>query len=178
MLLVNVSGVKRYAERKMSWTGGDWLCGACQHANFKKRDTCQKCGYPKFGGVDVSTYLYNRTEVLAGDWYCGALNCGSHNYASRTSCYRCGMIKVEYTDQYYGAQMVAYGNDAGACPPGWKTGDWVCPRVSCAVHNYASRAECFKCKTTRDYGKNPCFVLHFNPKEKIHFFLGFKNLHF
>lgn len=136
----------------MSWTGGDWLCGACQHANFKKREACQKCGYPKFGGVDVSTYLYNRTEVLAGDWYCGALNCGSHNYASRTSCYRCGMIKVEYTDQYYGAQMVAYGNDAGACPPGWKTGDWVCPRVGCGVHNYASRAECFKCKTTRDYG--------------------------
>ncbi|CAF2164111.1 unnamed protein product [Brassica napus] len=136
----------------MSWTGGDWLCGACQHANFKKREACQKCGYPKFGGVDVSTYLYNRTEVLAGDWYCGALNCGSHNYASRTSCYRCGMIKVEYTDQYYGAQMVAYGNDAGACPPGWKTGDWVCPRVGCGVHNYASRVECFKCKTTRDYG--------------------------
>ncbi|EOA27987.1 hypothetical protein CARUB_v10024163mg [Capsella rubella] len=137
---------------KMSWSGGDWLCGACQHPNFKKRESCQKCGYPKFGGVDVSTYLYNRTEVLAGDWYCGALNCGSHNYASRTSCYRCGMIKVEYTEQYYGAQMVAYGNDAAAGPPGWKTGDWVCPRVGCGVHNYASRAECFKCKTTRDYG--------------------------
>ncbi|PKI75723.1 hypothetical protein CRG98_003866 [Punica granatum] len=133
----------------MNWSGGDWLCAACQHQNFKKRDACQRCGYPKFGGPDVSTYLYNRTEVLAGDWYCMAMNCGSHNYASRTTCYRCGALKDDYGSAYGGNMMVS----EGAAPAGWKSGDWLCPRYDCGVHNYASRTECFKCKTPREFGK-------------------------
>ncbi|CAN1824964.1 hypothetical protein LINPERHAP1_LOCUS30970 [Linum perenne] len=100
----------------MSWTGGDWMCPACQHQNFKKRESCQRCGYPKYGGPDVAEYLYNRTEVLAGDWYCPAINCASHNYASRVSCYRCGQLKIHY------------GSDSGM-PLGWKSGDWVCSRL-------------------------------------------------
>ncbi|KAJ8751300.1 hypothetical protein K2173_016482 [Erythroxylum novogranatense] len=124
----------------MSWTGGDWLCGACQHQNFKKREACQRCQYPKYGGPDVATYLYNRTEVLAGDWYC---TCGAHNYASRMSCYRCGATKID------GGSIC--GPDGGV-PPGWKSGDWVCSRVGCGVHNYACRTECFKCRTPRTCG--------------------------
>ncbi|KAK2645991.1 hypothetical protein Ddye_021186 [Dipteronia dyeriana] len=125
-------------DKRMSWTGGDWMCDACQHQNFKKRDACQRCGYPKFGGPDVSTYLYNRTEVLAGDWYCTATNCGAHNYASRPSCYICGALKNDY------------GSD-GSYPAGWKKGDWICNRMGCGVHNYASRMECYKCKTPKEY---------------------------
>ncbi|KAB2609788.1 RNA-binding protein-like [Pyrus ussuriensis x Pyrus communis] len=134
----------------MSWTGGDWMCGACQHANFKKRDACQRCGYPKYGGPDPSTYGCNRTEVLAGDWYC---NCGAHNYASRPNCYRCSSMKNDYGGAAYSMMPSAegYGSDASA-PPGWKSGDWMCNRVGCGVHNYASRMECFKCKTPKDYG--------------------------
>ncbi|KAB1225006.1 Zinc finger Ran-binding domain-containing protein 2 [Morella rubra] len=133
----------------MSWSGGDWMCGACQHLNFKKRDTCQRCGYPKFGGPDPSTYGYNKTEVLAGDWYCTAMNCGAHNYASRSSCYRCGAYKNDYAGM---TGSGAYVSDASA-PPGWKTGDWMCTSVGCGVHNYASRTECFRCKTPRAFGK-------------------------
>ncbi|CAN1787224.1 hypothetical protein LINPERHAP1_LOCUS17556 [Linum perenne] len=107
----------------MSWTGGDWMCGACQHQNFKKRESCQRCGYPKYGGPDVTTYLYNRTDVLAGDWYCIAINCGAHNYASRTSCYRCGSVK---NDIY--ANTAVYGSADSGSPPGWKSGDWICAR--------------------------------------------------
>ncbi|KAE8714184.1 Zinc finger family protein, putative isoform 1 [Hibiscus syriacus] len=92
---------------------GDWMCAACQHQNFKKREACQRCAYPKYGGPDVSTYLYNRTEILAGDCMMGS--------ESRV-------------------------------PPGWKTGDWMCTRYGCGVHNYASRIECFRCKTPRDFG--------------------------
>lgn len=109
---------------KMSWTGGDWMCAACQHQNFKKREACQRCGYPKYGGPDVSTYLYNRTEVLAGDWYCAAMNCGAHNYASRPNCYRCGTIKNDYG----GYSMMG---SEGSAPPGWKTGDWICTGWVC-----------------------------------------------
>ncbi|KAH9761913.1 zinc finger ranbp2-type-related [Citrus sinensis] len=129
----------------MSLPGGDWMCAACQHQNFKKREACQRCGYPKYGGPDVSTYLCNRTEVLAGDWYCTAMNCGAHNYASRPNCYRCGAAKTDYAC----ANMMAYGTD-GSVPPGWKSGDWICNRMGCGVHNYASRMVCYKCKTPRE----------------------------
>ncbi|KDP32372.1 hypothetical protein JCGZ_13297 [Jatropha curcas] len=128
----------------MSWSGGDWMCPACQHINFKKREACQHCGYPKYGGPDPTTFIYKRP----GDWYCTAMNCGSHNYASRSSCYRCGALKNDYGGGYGGGNM--YGSDASV-PPGWKSGDWICPRMGCGEHNYASRTECYKCKTPRDY---------------------------
>ncbi|KAK4760353.1 hypothetical protein SAY87_005246 [Trapa incisa] len=134
----------------MNWSAGDWLCGACQHQNFKKRETCQRCGYPKFGGPDVSTYLYNvRPEALAGDWYCTGMNCGAHNYASRMTCYRCGALKNEYIASAYAGNIMV---SEGAMPPGWKSGDWLCTRYGCGVHNYASRTECFKCKAPREFG--------------------------
>ncbi|KMT02921.1 hypothetical protein BVRB_8g194970 [Beta vulgaris subsp. vulgaris] len=145
----------------MSWAG-DWMCGACQHINFKKREACQRCGFSKYGGqVEASAYGYNnntnRTEVLAGDWYCQAMNCGAHNYASRTSCFRCGAQKPESALGCCGATNVisssgGYGSETEANLPGWKTGDWICTRPGCAVHNYACRMECFKCKTPRDLG--------------------------
>ncbi|KAK4759931.1 hypothetical protein SAY87_023062 [Trapa incisa] len=128
----------------MNWSGGDWLCGACQHQNFKKREVCQRCGYPKSGGADVATYLYNRTEIMAGDWYCAT--CGAHNYASRTTCYRCNTLKNDYA----GATMMV-SEGAAPVPPGWKSGDWLCTIYGCGVHNYASRTECFKCKTPKEY---------------------------
>ncbi|XP_022864233.1 zinc finger Ran-binding domain-containing protein 2-like [Olea europaea var. sylvestris] len=109
-------------------SSGDWMCAACQHVNFKKRESCQRCSCPKYASeADVSAYGTNRTEVLAGDWYCGTLNCGSHNYASRTSCYRCGASR-DYCG--YGAGMVAPAGDAydASVLPGWKTGDWICSR--------------------------------------------------
>ncbi|KAL9399333.1 hypothetical protein Peur_008294 [Populus x canadensis] len=133
----------------MSWTaGGDWMCSACQHQNFKKREMCQRCGYPKYGGPDPATYICNATKVLAGDWYCSAMNCQAHNYASRSSCYNCGALRNDHAAGGYGSNT--YGSD-GSDPPGWKTGDWICTRLGCGVHNYASRMECFKCRTPREY---------------------------
>uniref|UniRef100_A0A5B6YG15 Putative zinc finger Ran-binding domain-containing protein 2-like isoform X1 n=1 Tax=Davidia involucrata TaxID=16924 RepID=A0A5B6YG15_DAVIN len=112
---------------------GDWMCSSCQEMNFKWRDSCYSCGWPKSGDGTVIP------RPLAGDWYCTAMNCGAHNYASRTSCHRCSAAK-------YGC---AYEDSP---PPGWKRGDWICPRLGCGVHNYASRTECFKCRTPRDCG--------------------------
>ncbi|KAK6945066.1 Zinc finger, RanBP2-type [Dillenia turbinata] len=105
---------------------GDWLCSACQHVNFKKRDACQKCTYPRHGGVDVSLYKSKRTEVLAGDWFCA--HCGAHNFASRSTCFRCGALKNDFVGGY-GGNMTGNGCDGGA-RPGWKTGDWICTRKS------------------------------------------------
>ncbi|KAL7189684.1 hypothetical protein ACSBR1_039347 [Camellia fascicularis] len=115
---------------------GDWMCSSCQHLNFKKRDTCQRCKWPKFGcGTDVSPCNINMTEELAGDWYCNAMNCRAHNYASRTSCRRCGATRNGGCDE--------------SALPGWKSGDWICSRFGCDMHNYASRMECYKCQTPR-----------------------------
>ncbi|KAK7330141.1 hypothetical protein VNO77_24327 [Canavalia gladiata] len=105
------------------------MCGVCQHINFKKRDICQSCGYLKYGGPDPSTYRCNRTGTLAGDWFCTAMNCEAHNYASRSNCYRCGSRK-DYCFSGYGENMAGsggYGSDN--FPPGWKIGDWICPRL-------------------------------------------------
>ncbi|KAJ0089529.1 hypothetical protein Patl1_13109 [Pistacia atlantica] len=118
----------------MSWTAGDWMCPACQNQNFKKRDACQNCGYPRYGGPDPSSWQV----VRLGDWYCTAMNfenhslCGAHNFASRSNCYICGSRKQE----------------GGPTKPG----DWTCPRLECGVHNYAKRTECFKCKAPKGYG--------------------------
>ncbi|KAH7859459.1 hypothetical protein Vadar_001317 [Vaccinium darrowii] len=127
-------------------SSGDWICGSCQHMNFKKRDSCQRCGYSKFGGGDVSSFRLNRTEVLPGDWYCNVINCGAHNYASRPNCHKCGETKNDYCN-VYGGSVVA---SAGGALPGWKTGDWICTRVGCSSHNYACRMECYKCRTPRN----------------------------
>jgi len=58
-----------------------------------------------------------------GDWIC--LDCGNHNFASRTECNRCAAVR-----------------------PGFKKGDWLCK--SCGNHNYASRTECNKCGAAKD----------------------------
>lgn len=97
-------------DRKMSWAAGDWMCPACQNQNFKKRDACQNCNYPRYGGPEPSTW----TVLRLGDWYCTAVNCenqitcGAHNFASRSNCYVCGSRK-----------------QAGGPT---KPGDWTCPR--------------------------------------------------
>lgn len=110
---------------------GDWMCGACQHINFKKREACQRCSCPKYATqAEAEAYAAHKAEstMLAGDWYCGAMNCGAHNYASRSTCYRCGSCCG------YGAGIMASAGYAGDAIPGWKTGDWICTRYVALLH--------------------------------------------
>ncbi|CAM8929023.1 unnamed protein product [Rhodiola kirilowii] len=65
---------------------------AKKHLNFKKRDACQKCSYSKLEAPPIDQ-CSRQPEVLAGDWYCGAMNCSAHNYANRLNCYQCGALK-------------------------------------------------------------------------------------
>ncbi|KAI9117343.1 hypothetical protein K1719_011509 [Acacia pycnantha] len=135
----------------MSYSGRDWLCGVCQHVNFRRRDTCQRCGYDKFGGPveSSSTWGSNKnSEALPGDWYCSAENCGAHNYASRSKCFRCAALR---DDNGVSDHRNGLGSSSLHPPPGWKPGDWMCS--SCGTHNYASREECFRCKTPNHDGR-------------------------
>ncbi|KAJ1687781.1 hypothetical protein LUZ63_019171 [Rhynchospora breviuscula] len=133
---------------------GDWDCRRCRYLNFSKRDSCQRCGEPKVGlgapGLDYSTgggALCNPVNwaVKPGDWYC--YNCGVHNYASRSNCFKCG--GATKTDS---AVTQSWGFSHEPAQQGWKSGDWICSRMGCNEHNYASRTECFRCSTPRYYG--------------------------
>ncbi|CAL9066359.1 unnamed protein product [Musa banksii] len=126
---------------------GDWVCRSCQYVNFCRRDSCQRCGELKLG-VERADYtsVSGSWDVKPGDWYC---SCGVHNYASRSSCFKCGATK----DDSASAVAQSWGfRCSGAWSSGWKSGDWICTRLGCNEHNYASRMECFRCNAPRDFG--------------------------
>uniref|UniRef100_A0A1D1Z1S6 Putative RNA-binding protein C17H9.04c n=1 Tax=Anthurium amnicola TaxID=1678845 RepID=A0A1D1Z1S6_9ARAE len=158
---------------------GDWNCRSCQHLNFSRRDSCQRCGdmrsgdrneYSSFGGArGGSSFGFGGSDVRPGDWYCP---CGYRNFASRSNCHKCGTFKDESAaaggggggfdggdvsrPRGYGFGSSGGGTAATAASgggrAGWKSGDWICTRSGCNEHNFASRMECFRCNAPRDSG--------------------------
>jgi hypothetical protein len=143
---------------KMNRKPGDWDCRACQHLNFSRRDLCQRCGEPRgaadrgsggggdyanFGGRGGSSFgggFGAGSDVRPGDWLC---NCGAHNFASRSNCFKCSAFKEEAAvnsgaggfdgdmsrSRYgFGGGMGGGGGAARTNRPGWKSGDWICTR--------------------------------------------------
>ncbi|KAA8525384.1 hypothetical protein F0562_007198 [Nyssa sinensis] len=45
-----------FSQGKMS-RPGDWNCRSCQHLNFQRRDSCQRCGEPRPGLVTGTALL-------------------------------------------------------------------------------------------------------------------------
>ncbi|XP_077226385.1 ran BP2/NZF zinc finger-like superfamily protein [Tasmannia lanceolata] len=142
---------------------GDWTCRSCQYLNFSRRDSCQRCGDPRsaetrefgsFGGRSTgSIFPFSGSDVRPGDWYCSAGNCGAHNFASRSSCFKCGAFKDESSAGSFDGDAPrsrgGFGGSGGA-RSGWKSGDWICTRSGCNEHNFASRMECYRCNAPRD----------------------------
>ncbi|GAA0187108.1 hypothetical protein LIER_34396 [Lithospermum erythrorhizon] len=162
---------------------GDWNCRGCQHLNFQRRDSCQRCGEPRPGGGDdqrgdfygsfgggmmrgisPSSFGFGAgPDVRPGDWYCSVGNCGAHNFASRSSCFKCGALKEdasvggggfdgEMSRPRGGGGGTGFGFGGGSSRSGWKSGDWICSRAGCNEHNFASRMECFRCTAPREFG--------------------------
>ncbi|XP_057967123.1 uncharacterized protein LOC131157179 [Malania oleifera] len=138
---------------------GDWNCRSCQHLNFQRRDSCQRCGEPRSGGMDFGgfggrSFGSTGSDVRPGDWYCSAGGCGTHNFASRSSCFKCGAFKDEPAGGYDCdlPRFRGFGGGAGAggSRSSWKSGDWICSRSGCNEHNFASRMECFRCNAPRE----------------------------
>ncbi|KAJ6963345.1 TATA-binding protein-associated factor 2N-like [Populus alba x Populus x berolinensis] len=141
---------------------GDWNCRSCQHLNFQRRDSCQRCGDPRsagdfggFGGRGGSSLGFTGSDVRPGDWYCTAGNCGAHNFASRSSCFKCGVYKEMdsaggFDSDFPRSRGFGGSTTGGGNRSGWKSGDWICTRWGCNEHNFASRMECFKCNAPRD----------------------------
>lgn len=125
---------------------GDWNCRSCQHMNFQRRDSCQRCGEPRpgsdhrgdyggfGGGRMVSSFGFSTgPDVRPGDWYCGVGNCGAHNFASRSSCFKCGASKDDSPGGFDGGDMprirsFGFGGTGSTSRSGWKSGDWICSR--------------------------------------------------
>lgn len=80
---------------------------------------------------------FGGSDVRPGDWYC---NCGAHNFASRSSCFKCGVFKEEsavnggFDGDMPRSRGFGFGNGGGVGGgggrPGWKSGDWICTRLS------------------------------------------------
>jgi hypothetical protein len=161
---------------KMNRKPGDWDCRSCQHLNFSRRDLCQRCGEPRSaadrgsvggalggdyanfggrgaGGSSFGTGFGAGSDVRPGDWYC---TCGAHNFASRSSCFKCAAFKEEAAvnggaggfdgdmSRSRGFGFGAVGGMGGgmgagaaggrASRPGWKSGDWICTRCVLFKH--------------------------------------------
>ncbi|XP_071696160.1 RNA-binding protein involved in heterochromatin assembly dri1-like [Rutidosis leptorrhynchoides] len=166
---------------------GDWNCRSCQHLNFQRRDSCQRCGESKHGGgcvnyggefgsfgscvsygnefgslggrgSNLSVFGLTGPDVRPGDWYCNVGNCGAHNFASRSSCFKCGAFKDDLgtgggafdCEMARGRSFGLSGGSGGSSRSAWKSGDWICGRFGCNEHNFASRMECFKCNAPRE----------------------------
>ncbi|CAO2816033.1 unnamed protein product [Amaranthus hypochondriacus] len=158
---------------------GDWNCRSCNHLNFQRRDSCQRCGDPRpdsRGGADFSSFGgrsgggsfgggggggFAGPDVRPGDWYCSIPNCGAHNFASRSSCFKCGAYKDESgLGDGMGRSRGFFsggGGGSGSARSGWKSGDWICTRSGCNEHNFASRIECFRCREPRDSSSNSAY---------------------
>ncbi|KAK9141651.1 hypothetical protein Syun_011051 [Stephania yunnanensis] len=143
---------------------GDWNCRSCQHLNFSRRDSCQRCNesrsggggdYGGFGGRGSSSYGFSGSDVRPGDWYCSVGNCGAHNFASRSSCFKCGAFKDDSPGGYDGDLPRSRGFGGRS---GWKSGDWICTRAGCNEHNFASRMECFRCSAPRESGSKSSYA--------------------
>ncbi|KAL6501913.1 hypothetical protein OROGR_027046 [Orobanche gracilis] len=152
---------------------GDWNCVSCQHHNFQRRDSCQRCYKPRpgsresysnvrFGGQVDMQIGSPGPDVRPGDWYCSVGNCEAHNFANRSSCFKCGAQKNDGSSGGVGGfdgDLLRYrarglSGDAGGVSRTWKSGDWLCTRFNCNEHNFASRTECFKCNAPKDLSGN------------------------
>ncbi|CDP04781.1 unnamed protein product [Coffea canephora] len=150
---------------------GDWNCRSCQYLNFQRRDSCQRCGDPRpgerggdFMGRGNSSFGFSSgPDVRPGDWYCSFGTCGAHNFASRSSCFKCGALKDESSgggfdgDHMPRQRGFGFGGGSSGGRSGWKSGDWICTRSGCNEHNFASRTECFRCSAPRESGSRSAY---------------------
>eukprot|EP01116_Phalansterium_solitarium_P011605 TRINITY_DN2733_c0_g1_i1.p1 TRINITY_DN2733_c0_g1~~TRINITY_DN2733_c0_g1_i1.p1 ORF type:complete len:278 (-),score=62.80 TRINITY_DN2733_c0_g1_i1:268-1101(-) len=159
---------------------GDWICAqpGCGNHNYASRVICGRCKNPPAGQAPPLgalaaplQFAYEQksalgvSEIRPGDWMCPKFGCGNYNYASRTTCGRCGTPPVPVQSEV-AALLVASGTipvsaftgstgGVGGIPgrpavSAVRPGDWIC--ANCHNHNYARRATCNKCSAPQSAG--------------------------
>merc|ERR1719343_20714 len=133
------------------------MCSACNNHNYADKVACNRCGAARdgfLGGLPKPSSKYasmkggggkgraapyaggaaspGQGQMRPGDWCCS--KCGNHNYADKTACNKCGVLKMQ--------SLV--GGFPGAFPnmnvKEVRPGDWKCH--ACGNNNYASREVC------------------------------------
>ncbi|KAL6543510.1 hypothetical protein OROHE_010132 [Orobanche hederae] len=159
------------------WRTGDWMC-TCGFHNYSSRAQCKKCNAPS--SISTPSSLVNSAVTALGtkrlaseefvhNWDNKRLNAGQQPCSGFESFQIHG--GSEFNSMYPAA---ASGNTA--VPPNWQVnlqvprvpaiptllgkgakqwrdGDWMCS--NCNNHNYASRAECNRCKSEREVPAEP-----------------------
>ncbi|XP_073041209.1 ranBP2-type zinc finger protein At1g67325 [Primulina eburnea] len=152
------------------WRAGDWLC-PCGYHNYSSRAQCKKCNAPT--PTETPSSLMNAavtavgtkrvaSEEFAHNWDSKRLNAGRAygmqqsssalepfqvsgypTISSGTSA-MASNLQVNFQMLPVSAAPLLLGKGAKQ----WRNGDWMCS--NCNNHNYASRAQCNRCKTERD----------------------------
>ena len=87
-----------------------------------------------------------KMALKRGDWHCP--ECSMHNFARRTSCYKC------HTDNPSPSTVSEDQLGKEYHSSGFKRGDWACPTPDCNAMNFASRSECYECSTAKPEQKD------------------------
>ncbi|XVF62177.1 hypothetical protein PTKIN_Ptkin08bG0196000 [Pterospermum kingtungense] len=152
------------------WRNGDWICN-CGFHNYSSRSECKNCN------ASISPALGTKrlaSEELAHDSDNKRLNSG-HGSGQLQLSPGFDQIMGATSDPKPGAYPPYPNVNPGAASnwqapiifphqaatptllgkgaKQWRSGDWMCTK--CNNHNYASRAQCNRCKTQRDSVTSP-----------------------
>ncbi|KAJ4837647.1 hypothetical protein Tsubulata_032330 [Turnera subulata] len=135
------------------WRNGDWICN-CGYHNYSSRSQCKSCNASMPPAIGTKRPA---TEENMHDWENKRLNSGNQAYPTIDDPRLLGVaaplpgvglgaapgwqMPVQFPQQTTPALL-------GKGAKQWRNGDWMC--TNCNNHNYASRAECNRCKTQRD----------------------------
>ncbi|CAA0819328.1 zinc finger (Ran-binding) family protein [Striga hermonthica] len=167
------------------WRSGDWLC-TCGFHNYSSRLECKKCNAPST--ISAPASLLNpsvaalgtkrlASEEFVNNWDNKRLNAGQA-YGLEQQCtglqstpnsgdsklnniYPATRSENTVIPQNWQVnpqvpRVQAMHALLGKGAKQWRDGDWMCS--NCNNHNYASRAECNRCKTQREVPAQPVSV--------------------
>ncbi|OMO57059.1 Zinc finger, RanBP2-type [Corchorus capsularis] len=147
------------------WQNGDWICN-CGYHNYSSRSQCKNCNAsiaPALGTKRLAS------EEFAHVWDNKRLNSGHGNgqlqphpgfdqmgaaTGPRPGAYPTYTLLNPGVASNWRA-LIPLSHQAttptliGKGAIQWRSGDWMCTK--CNNHNYASRAQCNRCKTERDH---------------------------
>ncbi|XP_056176493.1 RNA-binding protein involved in heterochromatin assembly dri1 isoform X1 [Syzygium oleosum] len=163
--------ISQYPSVPKGWRNGDWICH-CGFHNYSSRSQCKKCNAsmtPALGmkrlASDDLVHGWDNKRLNAGTQTTGLqqsypafdqmLGTGSEPrtgaYSSFGSSVAASNIQVQIPHQAATPALLGKGAKQ------WRQGDWMC--TNCNNHNYASRAECNRCKTQRTVLSQPVNVV-------------------
>ncbi|KAL8091366.1 uncharacterized protein LOC141692545 [Apium graveolens] len=155
------------------WRNGDWIC-KCGFHNYSSRLQCKKCDASMPPAIGTKRLA---SEEIAQDSDNKRLNAG-HTFGLPQAYPSFEQNASSGVSQTTGIYPPYPGGSSSATPnlqlnvklpplvtpPAllgkgarqWRDGDWMC--TNCNNHNYASRAECNRCKTQREAPPQPVAV--------------------